>query len=471
VSRLPIRLRVTAAVAVAMAAVLAGSGLYLYLHLGSNLAASLDRDLRLRAQDLAALVSQPHVTLANDNSGRFVERGESYVQVLTPEGRVVAATRPLRRKSLLSSAELHRAEQGPIYLDKPSVPGLNEGSRLLATRVTRGAGTIVLVVGATRQNNVETLGNFRDELLVAGPIALLLASGVGYLLAGLSLRQVESMRRRAAAISGETLGERLPVPPTDDEIQRLGETLNEMLDRLESALEREREFVADAGHELRTPLALLRTELELALRQARTTDELRAAVRRSSHEADRLAQLAEDLLLIARTEQGLLPLRIEPVQVEALFASILSRFEWRAAELGKTMRSASASGLRIQADQMRLEQALGNLIDNALRYGGDEVVLDAARYDGHIELHVRDTGSGFPPAFIPRAFDRFTRADTARGRGGSGLGLSIVRTIAESHGGRAQIANAEAGGADAWMSIPDRTADGGSYAPRPVRGS
>src|SRR5207248_3318308 len=211
-----------------------GSGLYLYLHLGSNLAASLDRDLRLRAQDLAALVSQPHVTLANDNSGRFVEPGESYVQVLTPEGRVVAATRPLGRKSLLSSAELQ-------------------------------------------------------------------------------LRQVESMRRRAAAISGETLGERLPVPPTDDEIQRLGETLNEMLDRLESALEREREFVADAGHELRTPLALLRTELELALRQARTTDELRAAVRRSSHEADRLAQLAEDLLLITRTEQGLLPLRIEPV--------------------------------------------------------------------------------------------------------------------------------------------------------------
>src|SRR5262249_21291081 len=152
---------------------------------------------------LAALIGQPHVALAKDNSGRFVERGESYVQLLTPEGRVLDATRPLGRRSLLSGAELHHAEREPIYADKPSVPGLNEGSRLLATRVTGRDGPIVLVVGATRENNVETLGNFRDELLIAGPIALLLASGVGYLLAGLSLRQVESMRRRAEAISGE----------------------------------------------------------------------------------------------------------------------------------------------------------------------------------------------------------------------------------------------------------------------------
>jgi signal transduction histidine kinase len=339
-------------------------------------------------------------------------------------------------------------------VNEPAIPGLNEGSRLLATRVIRGRRPAVLVVGTTRQNNVETLGNFRDELLIAGPIALLLASGVGYLLAGLSLRQVESMRRRAAAISGETPGDRLPVPPTGDEVQLLAETLNEMLDRLEAALERERDFVADAGHELRTPLALLRTELELALRQANTASELRVAVRSSTHEADRLAQLAEDLLLLARTDRGQLPLRIEPVQVEVLFGSIRSRFEWRAAELGKTVSSASASAEFIQADRLRLEQALGNLVDNALRYGGDEVRLEVTRRDGWIDLHVRDSGPGLPAEFLTRAFDRFTRADTARGRGGSGLGLSIVKTIAESHAGTAHVANADTGGVDAWISIP-----------------
>jgi signal transduction histidine kinase len=456
VSRLPIRLRMTAAFALAMAAVLAGSGLYLYLHLNSDLAASLDRDLRLRAQDLTALISRPGVSLAKDNSGQFVERGESYAQLLTMDGRVIEATRPLGRSSLLSRTELHRVARGPIYVNEPAVPGLNEGSRVLATRVLRSGAPAVLVVGATRQNNVETLANFRDELLIAGPIALLLASGTGYLLAGLSLRQVESMRRRATAISGEAPGQRLPVPPTGDEMQRLGETLNEMLDRLEAALQRERDFVADAGHELRTPLALLRTELELALRQAGTADELRAALRSSTREADRLAQLAEDLLLIARTDRGRVPLRREPVEVDALFASVRSRFEWRAAELGKTVGAASADGLLVEADRMRLEQALGNLVDNALRYGGDEVTLEATGDDGWIELHVRDTGGGLPEDFLARAFDRFTRADAARGRGGSGLGLSIVKTIAESHDGTAHLANLETGGADVWIAIPGR---------------
>ena len=437
-----------------MALVLAASGFYLYFRLSSHLAASLDRDLRLRAQDLAALISRPGATLAGDNNGRFIERGESYAQVLTPNGRVLDATRPLNRARLLSASELRRAERGSFYVDKPAVPGLNEGSRLLVTRAVRQGRSVVLLVGATGQNDVETLTSFRNELLIAGPIALLLASAVGYLLAGLSLRQVERMRRRAAAISGETADERLPVASTGDELQRLGETLNEMLDRLQAALERERDFVADAGHELRTPLALLRTELELALRQAQTADELRSAVRRASEEADRLTQLAEDLLLIARSDRGQLQLRREPVEVDVLFASIRNRFEWRADQLGKSLSSAPANGLLVEADRIRLEQALSNLVDNALRHGGDEVVLKAARHDGCIELHVRDNGESPPAAFLTRAFDRFTRADAARGRGGTGLGLAIVKTVAESHAGTAHLAELPTGGTDAWLSLP-----------------
>jgi signal transduction histidine kinase len=437
VSRLPIRLRVTAAFALAMAVVLAGTALFLYLRLGSHLATALDRELRVRAQDLAALAADSRASFPDS---RLIEHGESYAQLLGPDGRVLKATPPLGAAPLVDVRQVRE----PTYLEKRTVPGLDEPSRLLATPVGRD----VLVVGATKQDRAETLASFRDELLIAGPVALLLASAAGYLLAGFALRPVETMRRRAAAISAETPGERLPVPQTGDELERLGETLNEMLDRLEAALERERGFVADAGHELRTPLAILRTELELAVRQAGSAEELREAIGRSAQEVDRLSQLAEDLLLIAGSEDGGLPLRVERLDVDELFAGVLRRVELRAGAEGKRV-TASASGTAVQGDRIRLEQALVNLVDNALRYGGRSIAL-AAR---GTELHVTDDGPGFPPGFLDHAFERFSRADTARGRGGAGLGLSIVQTIAEAHGGSAHAAN-RAQGADVWLALP-----------------
>jgi len=313
----------------------------------------------------------------------------------------------------------------------------------------------VLVVGLTSQDRAETLSSLRYELLIAGPIALVLASVAGYLLAGLALRPVESMRRRAAAIGAETPGERLPVPDTGDELERLGNTLNDMLERLEAALQRERGFVADAGHELRTPLALLRTELELALRHGESFEDMRQAVVRSSEEVDRLAQLAEDLLLIARSDQGRLPLRLETLESSELLASTANRFEWRGHEAGRDVRVRSGgTSSRVTGDRLRLEQALANLVDNALRYGDGEVRLAASQVNGVVELHVTDEGGGFPPDFIEHAFERFSRADQARSRGGTGLGLSIVRVIAEAHGGTAHAANADGGGADVWVALP-----------------
>jgi len=444
VSRLPIRLRVTAAFALAMAAVLAGTALFLYLRLGSHLATALDRELRVRAQDLAAVAAAGRALPAS----RLVEHGESYAQVIGPDGHVVDATAPLGGRALLDPSQLSRARRRPAYFDKSSVPGLNEPSRLFATAVGRR----LLVVGATKQDRAETLAAFRNELLIAGPLALLLASAAGYLLAGLALRPVESMRRRAATISAETPHDRLPVPPTGDELERLGLTLNEMLARLEAGLERERGFVADAGHELRAPLAALRTELELALRQGGSVAELREAIGRAGQEVERLSRLAEDLLLIARSDRGSLPVRVEPVAIDELFASVLRRVDWHAQAERKRVR-AVPSGATVSGDRLRLEQALVNLVDNALRYGGASVTLGAAVRNGSAELHVTDDGAGFPPGFLDRAFERFSRGDTARRGGGAGLGLAIVQTIAEAHGGSAHAANRERG-ADVWIALP-----------------
>ena len=455
--RVPIRLRVAGAFALAMALVLAATSLFLYVRLGSHLALALDRELRLRAQDLTALVRDPRSSIASAGASRLVEGGESYVQLLDKRGRVLQATSALGHRSLLSAAELARVRRETIYADLQSVPGLDEPSRLLATPVERGGRRLVLLVGATKQDRAETLASFRDELLIAGPIALVLASLAGYLLAGLSLRPVESMRRRAAEISAETPGERLPAPQTRDEVARLAETLNAMLARLEAALESEREFVADAGHELRTPLTLLRTELELALRHAESPEELREAVGLSIGEVDRLAQLADDLLLMASSGSGRLSLRLEALDASDLLASVANRFEWRAEEAGRALEAQATAGVRVQGDRIRLEQALGNLVDNALRHGGGPVRLSAVEANGVVELHVTDGGNGFPAEFIGQAFERFARPEQARSRGGAGLGLSIVRTIAEAHGGEALAANHSRGGADVWICLPSPT--------------
>jgi signal transduction histidine kinase len=454
----PIRLRVAAAFAVAMALVLILAGCLIYLRLASHLARVLDLQLQVRAQDVAVVVREG-AGLGETGGVQFFEKGESYAQLLDGSGRVLQATPLLGDDPLLSRIETLRALEGAIFANRGPVPGLDEPSRILATPVTIRGERLVLLVGATREERSETLRSLRNELLIAGPIALLLATLAGYALAGLSLRPVDTMRRRAAVISAEIPGERLPVPRTGDEIERLGETLNEMLARLEAALERERDFVADAGHELRTPLALLRTELELALRHGGSPEELRTAVRTSSEEVDRLAQLAEDLLLIARSDRGRLPLRLEELDASELLGSVARRFEWRAQEAGRRLSFEDvAAGLQVLGDRIRLEQALGNLVENALRHGGGEVRLSASAADGSVELHVVDEGDGFSPDFLERAFERFTRSDQARSRGGAGLGLSIVRVIAEAHGGRAHVGNRDRGGADVWVVLPTGSA-------------
>jgi two-component system OmpR family sensor kinase len=226
-----------------------------------------------------------------------------------------------------------------------------------------------------------------------------------------------------------------------------------MLERLEAAFARERTFVSDASHELRTPLAILKIELELALREGRTVDQLEAALRSAAQETDRLSQLAEDLLVIARADQGGLAIRRDKVGAAELLGSVRERFGSRAAAQGVHVDVVAPDSLALTADRLRLEQALGNLLDNALRHSGRRIQLAAEPVGDRVELHVRDNGAGFPEDFIDSAFERFTRADAARGGGGAGLGLAIVAVVAEAHGGAVGACNRPTGGADVWLAL------------------
>jgi two-component system, OmpR family, sensor kinase len=268
---------------------------------------------------------------------------------------------------------------------------------------------------------------------------------------------VDRMRRRAATISAQEIGTRLPLPDSHDEIFRLGSTLNEMLDRLQDGLIRERLFVADASHELRMPLAVLKAELEVSLREQGGERGLRAAIASAIEETDRITRLAEDLLLLARAQDGTLPIDPQPLPVEELFAEFEARLTPAVQRAGRSWSvdiESIPQGAVVAADPERIHRALANLLDNSLHYGAGPITLSARQRAMSIELHLSDRGHGFDPTFLPHAFDRFTREDPARSRGGVGLGLAIVRTIAQAHGGDAQASNLPAGGADVWIALP-----------------
>jgi signal transduction histidine kinase len=445
--RLPIRWRLTLAFAGVIALVLAVVGVVVYRQLASSLDEQVADRVDVRTAQLASQArAEPGYrgALAGDE--------DDFGQILSGPVTVAAATPALPDRALLTRAEYQRALGGDLVVARRLDSG--EGATNVRLHARPVGGGRVVVAGGTYESRDEALGGLLAAFLVGGPLALLLASAAGYGLAGAALRPVESMRRRAGEISADTSATRLPLPPADDEVRRLGETLNAMLDRLDEGLRRERRFVADASHELRTPLTALQTELEVALRRPREREELRAALVSAGEEVARLAQLAEDLLVLAASQDGKLPLRLERLPVDELLGSVARRFTGRAAALGRSVAAGPAPGVELEGDRLRLEQALGNLVDNALRHGSGGIRLRAALDDGRIALEVLDEGGGVPAEFAARAWEPFSRADEARGRGGTGLGLAIVAAIARAHGGAAELGRSADGRSRAAVSIP-----------------
>jgi len=454
VTRLPIRVRLTFAFAFAMAIVLVLVGVFVYLRVASDLSSTLDDGLRTRVDDIARQLQ----TAGPDEIGLGGAQEEGAEDILSEvirlDGSLVASSEPVQQTSVLDAGQLAAAGRSESFFDAGSVPGIENEARLLARPVQTDEGRFIVLTGVSTGDRAETLSGLVKSFVIGGLLALLLASALGYGLATLAFRPVDEMRRRAGRITLERSGERLPLPASDDEIARLGRTLNEMLARIESSIERERSFVADAGHELRTPLAILRGELELGMRPDRNKDERQAAMRSAIDEADRLQRLADDLLALARSDASQLPLEPDSVAIPELLERTRARLAPQAAALGRTIRVEASPDISWILDPNRIEAALGNLVENALRHGAGPIDLAAAEEGDELELTVSDEGEGFSEEFAERAFDRFARAEAGRTSNGSGLGLAISRAIVEAHGGRIEINRDRERGARVVIRIP-----------------
>lgn len=436
--QLPARLRLTMSFAVAMAALLTVCGAVIYTTVAATLLDELETGLRARAATVQDALRDPDFHLTTP-SAALLESREQFVQVLTPGGRVLDST-PGMTAPVLPPGDVGLT--GPRWFQRP-VSGVVGDARILTVPARRGATPVALAVGASMSDRSDALNHVAGLLFTGGPLTLLAASALGGWLAGAAMRPIERMRGEASAISMSDLGHRLTLPAANDEFRRLAMTLNDMLARLDAATASERRFLEDASHQLRTPLASLRTELELALRRPRSTDDMRAALVSSLAEADRLADMTETLLVSAR-QRGRHVLTYRRIRLSELLQQSAQLFQERAAD-ARVHLSLQASDDLIDLDAARIRQALDNLIDNALRYAPSATTLTVRgdHQDGRVRITVEDAGPGFSRT-----------AATVDARDSHGLGLAYVTAVVAAHGGTVTMDGSRLGGARVTLTIP-----------------
>jgi heavy metal sensor kinase len=383
------------------------------------------------------------------------EFADALMQLLDPEGRL--RSRALRPALPLSYQARVNALRGEPTLETVQLTTGDE-ARLLTMPVVRGGRIVDLVqVAMPLRRTRQTLLRYVETLLVLVPLGAVLSAAGGWLLARRALRPVDRMSQSALRISAEDLSRRLERRGTQDEIDRLADTLNAMLARLEAAFGEMQRFTADAAHELRTPLTALRGGIEIALRAERSPDEYRRVLASSIEEVDQLIRLAEDLLLLSRSTVGLSaarqPVDLEPLCLEALELGVrLAKGKGVNVSMGATVPAI------VHGDAGALRRVLLNLVDNAVKYtpAGGSVVISLALVADSVALVVEDTGIGIDPADAKRIFEPFLRLDAGRNRdtGGSGLGLAIARSIVLAHGGTLEVDNRPGGGSRFTINLP-----------------
>ena len=474
---LPIRVRLTAWYVALLAVILAALGAFLVVRLRADLVRGVDQSLATRAAQIAlgleggsrgsgqsgagdgagGIGCEGEFQDVSDASLVGLPQGESGAQLLSLDG-VVNETSgdPVAEHPLLTSSETTRVFAGHLLRKSITTGGDNESFRILAVRLPSSTCTAVLVVATSLDDVRDSVDELLLLLLIAGPVALVAAGGGGWWLARRALRPVSLMTREAEELSVSRLDERIEVPRTADELQRLASTLNDLLDRLQGLLLEKRRFVADASHELRTPLAAMRAELDVSLRSTDLDTRSREVLESTDEEVVRMHRIVENLLTLARIDEGQLPLLREPVDLREAGTNVLVSLS-SLIEAKHLRVDLQGEPIVVDGDRARLEQVLVNLVGNAVTFSPPDgvVTVSLARDGASVVCTVTDMGPGIDAALLPHVFDRFVRGDPARtGDGGSGLGLAICREIVAAHGGRIWVDSRPGRGAAFSFSLP-----------------
>jgi signal transduction histidine kinase len=447
-----IRVRTTAAAVLVVGVSLILAGVAMLSLLQRSLRDNVRDNALLRAKGIAREVATG--TGPDQLALGSPDEDEEYVQILDVDGRVVVSSPNVSdRAPVVMLAPRESRTFGP--LSPPDVEPFDDPFFAVAISSAGSGGPLIVIVGRSLEPVTEASGALTVPLAVALPALLVVVGAVTWWVVVRALSPVDAIRAEVETISNKELHRRVPDPPRKDEIARLAATMNRMLARLEAGQLRERRFVSDASHELRSPVASIRQHAEVAMSHPEETD-TREFAQVVLEEDARLQRLVEDLLLLTRLDEGTLHLREEPVDLDDLVFEEAARLRG-ATDLKIDVGSVSAG--RVLGDRQQLGRLIRNLTDNAARHASTTIALSLGEQNGAVVLGVQDDGSGIDQAERDRIFDRFVRLEDARDRdsGGSGLGLAIVREVAAFHGGRVVITRGRLGGAGFEVHLPAHT--------------
>lgn len=453
-NRLSIRWRLTLWYSAILGIILLVSGAGLYYLMSFHLLSRLDRDLTAELKGVDEELEESSTTTGV--RARLHRRFGHYENVLF-DIRYPNGSAPLFSRSLGNEPFPDPEPQELSASTAYSTYQVSDGSqwRIASREITGPDGPLVARVAGSLAADHHELNELLGSLLVLGPLALLAAIGGGYLLARRALAPIDRMTRVAHEISVNRLNRRLVVSNPHDELGRLATTLNGMIARLEKSFTDMQQFTADAAHELRTPVAVMRNEAEVTLRAPRTPEEYRASLENLLEEFERLTRLADQLLYLCREDAGMTRSQHASVQLDQVAIEVADHMRALAHEKGIKLTLSKVDSCKVTGDPDGLRRLVFNLLDNAIKYtpDGGHVEVRLSSTNGHVELIVADTGVGIPAEHLPHISNRFYRVDASRQGGGTGLGLAICRAIVESHNGQIEVISVPEGGTTVTVTL------------------